>query len=55
MRSLQGRFLAVVLAGYLDGVTLQQWLVTGPTSELLGPTVLSVLATLVALYTVMGS
>jgi hypothetical protein len=55
MRSRQGRFLTIVLAGYLSGLTVQQGMAMGATAELVGPVVLTVFATLVALYAASGS
>jgi hypothetical protein len=55
MRSLQGRLLVVFLVGYLDVLTLQEWMGTGATTDLLAQTVLSVLATLLALYALVVS
>jgi hypothetical protein len=55
MQSKNGRFLAIIAVGYLGGLTVQQWIETGATSELLGPTLLVALATLAALYTAVAS
>jgi hypothetical protein len=54
MRWWLARFLVLILVGYGNFLTLQQWMLTGATADLLLQTALCALATLLTLYVIVA-